>query len=71
MFDSLPAPLALRRLRGLRPPAASDALPGGGAWGARLFPPVLATVRGGYTVSGLEGYGDDSSPESLVRCGAQ
>lgn len=51
------------------------ALPAGGGWGTRLWRPVLASVRGGYTVSGLEGFGgpgddDDGNapPESLVTC---
>ncbi|KAF6261931.1 hypothetical protein COO60DRAFT_1699518 [Scenedesmus sp. NREL 46B-D3] len=36
--------------------------------GARLWRPVLLDVAGGYTISGLDGFEDDASPESLVTC---
>jgi hypothetical protein len=33
-----------------------------------LWRPVLLDVAGGYTISGLDGFEDDASPESLVTC---
>jgi hypothetical protein len=36
--------------------------------GAALWRPVLLDVAGGYTISGLDGFADEESPESLVTC---
>jgi hypothetical protein len=69
MFDSLDPTDARQLLRRCRPASPGTVLPAGAGWGARLLPPALATVRGGFTVSGLQGFGDDDSPEALVRSG--